>query len=489
MRYDALHRAQLVQQLEPIASSSSRRFENWARTFTCTPRALFTPTTTHHARLALALARKDARVLRPVGIAHSPSDIAFTNDYLLDTSALTGLVAVDVNARHATFRAGTTLTAVHALLAPYGLAMRNLGSISDQTLAGIVATSTHGSGVRFGVMSTHVLSLTLLTPANCIAFCSRGVQPTQDAPWAPTIAPANVDLFEATVCGLGATGLILEITLELEPAFNLRDTHVVLPFNEFAERLDELKGRAEHVRFWWFPAVGRVRCSFANRTSEPARPPPPSLLHLHNSFLGFHLIQLLLLLTRYARPLPLVEGKNKKHEHEQGVNVDESWRVFNIECRYPQHTTEWALPAPRARACLAELAEWLEGERGDGEGERPHFPIEVRFSAADALWLSPSQGGETCWVGVVQYKPYNLPTRYRALFAAFERILAKHGGRPHWAKAHHLDARATRELYPDFGRFLRVVRDVDPEGTFRNEYIERHLFGGGGDGREYKARR
>jgi len=60
----------------------------------------------------------------------------------------------------------------------------------------------------------------------------------------------------------------------------------------------------------------------------------------------------------------------------------------------------------------------------------------------------------------VPNRPYNLPTRYRALFAQFEHILARHGGRPHWAKAHHLDAQAVRRLYPDFGKFLKVVREV-----------------------------
>jgi L-gulonolactone oxidase len=132
--------------------------------------------------------------------------------------------------------------------------MRNLGSISDQTLAGIVATATHGSGIHFGVMSTHVLALTLLLPSNEIVHCSRD-------------PPRNVRLFEATVCGLGATGLILDIKLEVEKAFCLREEHTVRPFGEVVERLDELKREGEHVRLWWFPAVGSVRCMISSRTS------------------------------------------------------------------------------------------------------------------------------------------------------------------------------------------------------------------------------
>lgn len=131
--------------------------------------------------------------------------------------------------------------------------MRNLGSISDQTLAGIVATATHGSGVAFGVLSTHVLALTLLLPDGTLLACS----PTR-----------NRDVFIATVCGLGATGLILTITLELERAFRLKDRHTVRPFSEVLRDLDQLKVSGEHVRLWWFPAVGLVRCSVADRTEE-----------------------------------------------------------------------------------------------------------------------------------------------------------------------------------------------------------------------------
>ncbi|KAJ7682896.1 D-arabinono-1,4-lactone oxidase-domain-containing protein [Mycena rosella] len=534
-----LSRAALVAALAPIAAAANAPWENWGRTFVCTPRALFRPTSVRHCRLALELARRDARVLRPAGIGHSPSDVACTNDYLLQMTAMNRVLRVDVAAQCVTAEAGITLTDLHAALAPHGLAMRNLGSISDQTLAGIVATATHGAGSAFGVMSTHVRALTILLPTGAVVRCS----PTH-----------RRDLFVATVCGLGATGLILTITLELEPAFRLKDTHTVLPFARAVAQLDALKASAEHVRFWWFPAVGTVRVSAMSRTDEPLR---PAGSWFWDSLVGFHAVQLLLLLSRYARWQPLAfllplarllspfaalllapffflfavlspklgtqpaRDKNIDTATEKaptrlqslaharplnhanawaarlacwlagpgGVVVDESVNVFNIECRYLQHTTEWALPAARAQACLRALGAWLEGEERDAGGERAHFPIEVRFSAGDDIWLSPSSGGETCWIGIVQFKPYNLPTRYRALFAAFERILAAHGGRPHWAKAHHLDPRATRALYPDFPRFLEVVQAVDPTGVFRNEYIERHLMGGAGDGREYKRRR
>jgi L-gulonolactone oxidase len=77
---------------------------------------------------------------------------------------------------------------------------------------------------------------------------------------------------------------------------------------------------------------------------------------------------------------------------------------------------------------------------------------------------------------------------YRKLFARFEEILSSHKGRPHWAKAHRLTQKTLQTLYPRFNDFTRVLEDVDPEGLFRNEYVNRHIFGHNISGRVFKRR-
>ncbi|CAK5271007.1 unnamed protein product [Mycena citricolor] len=517
----SLSRAQLVAALEPI-SSTRPSWSNWAQTFHCTPSARFAPRTVHECRLALELARRDGRVLRPVGIGHSPSDLACTRDYMLDMTRMNRVLEINAASSYVRAEAGITLDAIHSALGPHGLAMRNLGSISDQTLAGIVTTCTHGSGVDFGVMSTHVIALSLLTPSLSLVHLS---------PRDPD--PKIRDLFTATICGLGSTGVIIDITLEVEPAFNLRDEHTLRPFGEVIDELDELKGKGEHVRLWWFPAVGQVKCSVADRTKEPRRLPFSGwTAWFWDAVIGFHAIQTMLVFSRFrvfsdAAPIapsqspktsrlfsallwgprhvlaPLHHFTKNAHIYacrlalwmggKHSVTVNRSDLVFNIECRYPQHTTEWAVPSANAKACLLELNQWLEEQRvTDGPSSRPHFPIEIRFSKADDLWLSPSNGVETCWIGVVVFKPYNLPVRYQNLFSAFERIMEAHSGRPHWAKAHHLTPQTTQAMYPQLGKFLAVLRGADPEGILRNEYVERHLLSRDHPeafwGREYKLR-
>ncbi|KDQ54563.1 hypothetical protein JAAARDRAFT_38243 [Jaapia argillacea MUCL 33604] len=461
--------------LRPITlplSSPRSRFSNWAQTFTCSPVAVFEPETECQCRLILELARREGQTIRAAGVGHSPSDLACTSGYMLRTDKLCKVIEVNYEKRYVIAESGITLHSLHAELAEHGLAMINVGSISDQTLAGIVTTATHGSGITYGVMSTHVLGLTLLLADGTRMKCSRDEHP---------------DLFMASICGLGSTGLILTIQLEVEPAFRLKETQTSIGFEDGVSRLDELVPSAEHVRFWWYPQASMLRVSSLNRTIEPYN---RSSSWFWESLIGFHFVQFLLFVGRYILSLNIWTGRFAAWLMSQDtIAVDDSHRLFNMDCKFLQYTTEWAIPYRNAQSCLRDLRQWLDDEQADPNGLRPHFPIEIRFSEADDIWLSPSSGERTCWIGIIQFKPYGLNVRYRKLFEKFEAIMARHSGRPHWAKAHRLRPRDLRTLYPKFDDFIAVLESADPHGMFRNPYVQRHLFGKHGpdvDERVYK---
>ncbi|KIY62876.1 gulonolactone oxidase Lgo1 [Cylindrobasidium torrendii FP15055 ss-10] len=457
--------------LVPVTVPSSPLFTNWAETYRCTPLQIFEPTTLYECELVLELARREKKGVRAAGIGHSPSDIACTTEFMLRTTRLDRLVSVDVEKRRVTAQAGITLNALHAHLARHHLAMINVGSISDQTLGGIVTTATHGSGVAYGVISTHVCSLTLLLADGSYVRCSRS---------------ERTALFTASLCGLGATGLIINVELEVEPAFRLQEVAELRLFSEVVDQLDEIAHSAEHVRLAWTPAADRIRVGMMNRTAEPNTKPAS---WFYDYILGFHVLQILLFVGRYIPSVTNLAGYFLCWlTGERSVRVDESHRVFNLDCLFLQYTTEWAVPYTNAQACLRELHDWLAREYEDPRGLRPHFPIEIRFSAADDIWLSPSYGQPTCWIGIVQFKPFGFPVPYRKLFATFEDILAKHNGRPHWAKSHGLNCATIRQLYPHFDEFVQVLEEVDPAGLFRNEYMQRHFYDQPISGRFFKPR-
>ncbi|KAJ7768912.1 L-gulonolactone D-arabinono-1,4-lactone oxidase [Mycena metata] len=427
-----------------IAPSSSPRatFTNWGRTFSCRPLAIFEPKNEEQCELVLDLAWREGRVLRAVGVGHSPSDLACTGDFMLRTTKLNKLLEVNLEKLYVVVQAGITLTDLHVELAKHGLAMRNLGSISDQTLGGIVTTASHGSGVTYPVMSADVAALTLLLADGSRARCSRN---------------ERRDLFLATLCGLGATGLILTIQLQVERAFRLKDEQCSRTFDDLIENFDEIVRSAEHVRFWWIAASHTVRCSVVNRTTESSPPLLGRSFPYLNTLTGRFVAWL------SSKPVTL---------------IDDSHTIFNVECRYPQPTTEFALPLILAPP-LSPRPPFLDGRRSP----RPPRPAPA-LSVRDTIY--PGYGRETCWVGIAQYKPYTLPVPYRTLFAKFAAICLAHQGRPHWAKAHHpLSPAALREMYPRYDDFVPVVKGVDGEGVWRNEYVRRQVFGegeGGGEG-------
>lgn len=178
------------------------------------------------------------------GAPHEPPR-SFTHPHLFPK--------IDVEKQLVVAQGGITLQRLHATLDAHGLAMINVGSISDQTLAGMVTTATHGTGLTHKVLSTHVQALHLLLADGSHVRCSRSENP---------------DLSIATICGLGSTGLILDIQLKVAPAFRLHEVQETVKFDPVVDRLDEVANSAEYVRLWWWPQAGDIRVSSMSKTDE-----------------------------------------------------------------------------------------------------------------------------------------------------------------------------------------------------------------------------
>ncbi|SGY55537.1 BQ5605_C006g04042 [Microbotryum silenes-dioicae] len=166
--------------------------------------------------------------------------------------------------------------------------------------------------------------------------------------------------------------------------------------------------------------------------------------------------------------------------------VASSVEVFNYDCGFPQYTYEGAVPYFETGKCLESLSTFHLEQLYDPKGLRSHFPIEIRYTAADEVWLSPTYGQRATYIGAIQYRPFNLPVPYKKLFKAFENILLQHGGRPHWAKSHTVGTRGLEKLYPKLGDFLNVRERVDPKGVLLNAYTRRHLLGQVGEEVDFK---
>jgi L-gulono-1,4-lactone dehydrogenase len=338
--------------------------------------------------------------------------------------------------------------------------MANLGDIDMQTLAGALATGTHGTGARLGGLATQVEGLELVLADGSVAACSASSRP---------------ELFAAARIGLGALGVVTSVTLRCVPAFTLLADERPLPVDEVLEQFDALAESNDHFEFYWFPYGRNALVKRNNRVAgdslDTAVPPLPAWRRfwefevMENAGFGA--------LCRLGRARPrLIPALNRFSSSVLSARTytETSHRVFVTPRRVRFTESEYAVPRESLGHVIAELRRAVPGL-----ADPVMFPVEVRVAAADDIWLSTAHGRESAYVAIHQYT--GLP--YQDYFDRFESIMAEVRGRPHWGKMHSLDAARLGSLYPRFDDFRRVRAEVDPEGRFGNAYLTR-VFGSSG---------
>ncbi|OLY82248.1 L-gulonolactone oxidase [Smittium mucronatum] len=340
------------------------------------------------------------------------------------------------------------------------MAFSSIGSVSDQTLGGVISTAAHGTGLNYGCFSSMILDLVLIDGLGKRHFCSN---------------LANKNLFDAARCSLGALGVITEVTIQCEPSFNLHATQVPESLQNILVNLPAILNSAEHVRFWWFPHTDKAVLWKANRTPQKIEPLKESFFT--DKVFGFHYYQLQLYFARFfPNRIPRITEQHYEARFKKTLDwVDKSYKVFNFDCLFPQYVNEWAIPIENTARALMLLRKWINSQQDLESGARVHFPVEVRFVEEDDVWLSPCYKRTVCYIGVIMYRPYHLPVPYKKYWKVYEDIMRSLDGRPHWAKAHQMYYSDLLESYPKFGEFSEIRRICDPNGIFVNDYLKRHI--------------
>lgn len=396
--------------------------------------------------------------IKAVGAGHSFTGIAVAPDVQLDLSDLTvegrgAVVDVDRDLSQVRLLAGTHLHQIPALLAPYGLAMANLGDIDRQTIAGAISTGTHGTGGQWGGLATQVVALTLVTGDGSLLTISD---------------TENPGLLPAARLGLGALGIIIDVTLQCVPAFLLHAVETVEPLDAALDSYLEQSADNDHFEFYWFPHTTSALTK--TNTRMPADAPRAPLRRVtrfiddevmpNGAYRALCAVGVMAppLVPRFSR---LAERFSARREY-----TDASARVFVAHRRVRFSEMEYALPRAAIPDAVREVRATIERKRWNIS-----FPIEVRSAAADDVWLSTAHGRASGYIAVHRYHRED-PTEY---FRAVEAIMREHDGRPHWGKLHFQYAASLGELYPHFGDFLAVRNRLDPERRFTNAYLERVL--------------
>jgi FAD-linked oxidoreductase len=420
---------------------------NWARNVRSEPVRVLAPAS--EAELVALVAQTAPARIRLVGGDHSWSDIAATDEVRVTLDGMSQLLAVE--GERVTVEAGMRIHALNAALHDRGLALSNLGSIDQQSIAGAISTATHGSGAAHGVLSTQVVGLRLLTMDGTIRTLSAQSEPA---------------LFDAARVGLGCLGIITAVTLQCVPAFRLSEVATPMSVEEAAARIPELVAGGEYVKLWWLPGTDRVQVFTASPTDAPARPRPVGEW-MDGAVLNPLIFPAVLALGgRFPALIPTLSRLVARVYFRPDARVDHSHRVLHIPMP-PRHLeSEYALPIGRAGEALLRLRA-LIAQTGVGV----NFVQELRFVAGDDLPLSPAGGRDSCYVGAYTAAPRDA-ARY---LADFEALMVELGGRPHWGKLFSATPEQLSALYPAWSDFRALRAALDPHGRLVNPFIERVL--------------
>lgn len=428
-------------------------WRNWGRSEAVRPQRVERPASAEAVQRAVQAAASKGMRIKAVGAGHSFTGIAVAPGVQLDLEDVSGLLDVDLERGRVTLAAGTHLHQLPRLLRPHGLALENMGDIDRQTIAGATSTGTHGTGGSFGGLATQIVGLTLVTGTGELLHIDE---------------TENAELLPAARLGLGALGVIVDVTLQCVPAYLLQAVERPEPLQAALDGYLERSAREDHFEFYWFPHTETALTKTNTRLPLTADRKPLSRTGrwVDDELLANGVYRGVCALGTVAPAVipPFSRLAQRMTGNRDFTDVSPAVFVTNRTVRFTEQ--EYALPREAVPAALAEVKALIERR-----GWRISFPIEVRSAAADDIWLSTAYGRESGYIAVHRYYRED----QREYFSAVEEIMVAHDGRPHWGKMHTRDEEHLRALYPRFDEFLAVRDRLDPERRFENAYLRRVL--------------
>ncbi len=416
-------------------------WKNWSGSVAAEPVERLRPKT--EAELAEIVKR--ARKLRVVGAGHSFMPLCETFGTLVSLDQLEARIELNADKTRVWAPAGWSLAKLTAALWEEGVSLINQGDVNPQSLAGAIATGTHGTGINLGSLSTAARSFRLLLADGSLVTCSPD---------------ERRDLFEAQRLSLGLLGVATQIEIDVLPGYYLEERIESHRLDDVAARWEELIAANRHVEFFVFPYGDYV----ALKTLNPAQSEGPLMRMSDVDDRLFKMVcdacALAPWLTKRLQPIIVSPGVKQRR-------VGPAHQIFPSERTVKFEEMEYETPYASGWAALREAIAWIR------KRELPvTFPFEFRSVAGDDIWMSPMNNGPCLSISVHQYA--KMP--WRDFFAGIEPIFQAHGGRPHWAKRHTLTAKDVDLLYPKAAQFHAVRAEHDPAAKFANAHLA-SLFG------------
>lgn len=443
---------------KPQLDAGETRVWNWAQNETLGERsAVKTPAT--EAELQSLLAACQGKI-RMMGSKMSPGRmvaISEPGDTLLDLSQLRGLIAIDDDS--ATFAGGTPLHEVYEILTGVGRMLPSSpGVIAAQSLAGALATGTHGQGLQQSSIGDVAQHIRMVLADGSIREFDR------QHPW-----------FAAVQVGLGSLGIVTQVTLRTVPLAIYTCFKNAVSADTLEQDLVQWNQRYALSKAWWFPNENQVHVWAAREANaeeiQQYQDNNEDLVKQEETSDAMNdTVDQTLEHMRSDTKIVDENGKPFRTVTRFKDFSDVTGDVYQVFCRgiaTPQINVEIAIPFARTAAVIAKIKAWHAETQ-----PHMHYPIILRCTGASESWLSPAYGQEACFFGFVVYyaEDGSLSEEGVSFLRAVEKVLAEEGGRPHWGKYFDASLYQWRELYPQWSAFNDVRETLDPHHKFENAF-------------------
>jgi L-gulono-1,4-lactone dehydrogenase len=426
--------------------NSKYTFVNWARNVRAKPAAYFLPENTDDVCAIVKRALAEDKKVRVVGSGHSWSAAVATNDFLVSLDKLNRIVFVNKDLMQVTIQGGVKLKNLHTYLYPLGLAMVNIGSISEQTIAGAISTATHGTGLQYGILATQVLSLKLV----------NGLGNEIE------LSAANGDDFKAAVVSLGCMGIITEVTLQCTKAYHVEEIAAPVLFADAVDALANQK-HAEHYKMWWFPHTKYAMVYNYRKVPDAVRD-TFTKQYIDDGFVSNYFFKAFLSLGHLNPNFRPQINRMLGTLFLKKINrVNLNYKVLNVPMPPRHREAEYAFAADKVKLVLHSLHKLIEQHN-----MKMNFVVEVRFTKGDDYFLSPCYGQDTCYIGFYLAGNKN----WEHYLGLFEDLVMAHGGRPHLGKEFRLNGAYLKQVMPGLQRFNQLRKQYDPNNVFENKFTQ-----------------
>lgn len=423
---------------EVVSVQPSTPRKNWAGNYTYKAEKLYEPSTAEELQQLVKKLDKQ----KALGSRHCFNNIADSPKNQISTKKLNKIVALDQESRTITVESGVRYGDFCKELYEKGYALHNLASLPHITVVGACSTATHGSGVSNGNLATPVVSMELVTPSGEIMTIDR-----------------NHPDFYGVVVGLGAFGIVTKITLEIEEAYDVtQNVFMDLPLNELVENFDDIMSAGYSVSLftdWMDEKISEVWVKRRVKSEST---------NLEDNFYGATAA------TKNVHPIISLSAESCSEQ----LGIPGPWynRLPHFKMGFTPSAgeelqSEFFIPHHNAVEAILAL-EKLKNEIN------PHLMItEVRTIAADDFWMSPCFHQNSV---AIHFTWKQKPKEVMAVIPKIEATLEPYNVKPHWGKLFTLDPSTLHGRYEKFPEFLALAQKYDPEGKFRNDYLDLNIY-------------